>query len=66
MKHLIEPTFALEYIPQIGNADRVLTLADSSDFVMGGSTRLTYGINNRLLYRGARPPTARPARPSSS
>ena len=51
MKHLIEPTFALEYIPPIGNADRVLTLSDSRDAVAGDSTRLTYGINNRFLYR---------------
>ena len=51
MKHLIEPTFALEFIPAIGNADRVLTLSDSSDIVKGDSTRLTYGLNNRLLYR---------------
>ena len=51
MKHLIEPTFALEFIPAIGNADQVLTLADSSDIIKGDSTRVTYGINNRLLYR---------------
>jgi LPS-assembly protein len=51
MKHLIEPTFALEFIPKIGNADRVLTLSDSSDIVQGDSTRVTYGVNNRLLYR---------------
>jgi LPS-assembly protein len=51
MKHLIEPTFALEFIPAISNADRVLALADSSDIISGDSTRVTYGINNRLLYR---------------
>jgi hypothetical protein len=51
MKHLIEPTFALEYIPAIGNASRVLTLVDQSDVVLGDTTRFTYGINNRLLYR---------------
>jgi len=51
MKHLIEPTFALEFIPAIGNADRVLTLSDSSDVIKGDSAHVTYGINNRLLYR---------------
>ncbi|MBI2827899.1 MAG: LPS-assembly protein LptD [Acidobacteria bacterium] len=51
MKHLIEPTFALEYVPAIGNSARVLTLTDSTDVILGGSTRLTYGLNNRLLYR---------------
>jgi LPS-assembly protein len=51
MKHLIEPTFALEYIPTIQNSASVLTLSDSSDQVPGGATRLTYGVNNRLLAR---------------
>ena len=51
MKHLIEPTFALEYVPAINNSARVLTLADSTDVILGGSTRLTYGLNHRLLYR---------------
>jgi hypothetical protein len=51
MKHLIEPTFALEYIPDIHNASRVLTLVDQSDVILGGTTRFTYGVNNRLLYR---------------
>lgn len=51
MKHLIEPTFAVEYIPAIENASRVLTLSDSSDRVPGGATRLTYGLNNRLMAR---------------
>jgi hypothetical protein len=51
MKHLIEPTFALEYLSTIDNAARVLILSDSSDFIPGGATRLTYGLNNRFLYR---------------
>jgi len=51
MKHLIEPTFALEYIPGITNASRVLTLVDQSDVILGDTTRFTYGLNNRLLYR---------------
>ena len=51
MKHLIEPTFALEYVPTIDNSARVLTLSDSTDVILGGATRLTYGLNNRLLYR---------------
>ena len=51
MKHLIEPTFALEYVPTINNSARVLTLSDSTDVILGGATRLTYGLNNRLLYR---------------
>jgi LPS-assembly protein len=51
MKHLIEPTFALEYIPAIDNASRVLAGVDQTDVILGDTTRFTYGINNRLLYR---------------
>ena len=51
MKHLIEPTFALEYVPTISNSAGIPTLTDSTDVVPGGATRLTYGVNNRLLYR---------------
>ena len=51
MKHLIEPTFVLEYIPPISNASRVLKLADSSDVILGNTARVTYGLNNRFLYR---------------
>jgi LPS-assembly protein len=51
MKHLIEPTFALEYVPTISNSAGIPTLIDSTDVIPGGATRLTYGVNNRLLYR---------------
>ena len=51
MKHLIEPTFAIEYVPPIDNASRVLKLANSKDVILGDTARLTYGINNRFLYR---------------
>jgi lipopolysaccharide assembly outer membrane protein LptD (OstA) len=51
MKHLIEPTYAFEYVPAIANANQVLTLSDSSDVIHGDTARFTYGLNNRLLYR---------------
>jgi len=51
MKHLIEPTFALEYVPPIANASQVLKLANSSDVILGETARFTYGLNNRFLYR---------------
>jgi LPS-assembly protein len=51
MKHLIEPTFSLDYVPAINNSAGVPTLSDSTDVILGGATRFTYGINNRLLYR---------------
>ena len=51
MKHLIEPTYAFEYVPAIHNANQVLTLSDASDQIYGDTARFTYGINNRILYR---------------
>jgi lipopolysaccharide assembly outer membrane protein LptD (OstA) len=51
MKHLIEPTFALEYVPPIDNASRVLKLSNSMDIILGDTARVTYGLNNRFLYR---------------
>lgn len=51
MKHVIEPTFGLEYITEVGNYRRVLTQADASDVIIGGATRFTYALNNRLFYR---------------
>ena len=51
MKHLIEPTFALEYVPPIDNASRVVKLSNSRDIILGDTARVTYGLNNRFLYR---------------
>ena len=52
MKHVIEPTFAVDYTTPIANYERTPLLTDASDFVVGGATRLTYGLDNRLFYRG--------------
>jgi hypothetical protein len=48
---LIEPTFAIEYVPPIENARRVLRLANSREIILGDTARFTYGMNNRFLYR---------------
>ena len=40
MKHLIEPTFALEYVPPIDNASRVVKLSNSRDIVLASSRLL--------------------------
>jgi LPS-assembly protein len=52
MKHVIEPTFTLDYTTEIANQTRVPKLTDASDYVVGGATRFTYGVTNRLFYRG--------------
>ena len=51
MKHVIEPTFVMDYTTEISNQARVPVLNDASDFVVGGAARVTYGVTNRLLYR---------------
>ena len=50
MKHVIEPTFGVEYISEIANQAR-LPLTDSSIVAVGGAAKVTYGLTNRLLAR---------------
>jgi LPS-assembly protein len=52
MKHVIEPAFTVDYTTAIDNAQRTPILTDTSDFVVGGTSRLTYGLTNRFMYRG--------------
>jgi hypothetical protein len=49
---VIEPAFTIDYTSQIANYKETPILTDSSDFVVGGTQRLTYGLTNRLMYRG--------------
>jgi lipopolysaccharide assembly outer membrane protein LptD (OstA) len=52
MKHVIEPTFALEYVTDFSNqASLPKVPSDPTDYVVGGSARYTYGLTNRFLYR---------------
>jgi LPS-assembly protein len=50
-KHVIEPTFALDYTTEINNEAQVPLLNDASDYVVGGAARFTYGVTNRWFYR---------------
>jgi LPS-assembly protein len=50
MKHVIEPTFNVEYISEIANQAR-MPISDSSVVAVGGATNVTYGLTNRLLAR---------------
>ncbi|MEQ1759854.1 MAG: putative LPS assembly protein LptD [Vicinamibacterales bacterium] len=52
LKHVIEPTFAVDYTTNFESATRTPLLSDSSDFVVAGASRYTYGLNNRFFYRG--------------
>ncbi|MEQ1573227.1 MAG: putative LPS assembly protein LptD [Vicinamibacterales bacterium] len=52
LKHVIEPAFTVDYTSAINEYRRAPVLSDISDFVVGGASRFTYGLNNRLFYRG--------------
>ena len=52
LKHVIEPAFSVDYTTSIDNYRRTPVLSDLSDFVVGGASRFTYGLSNRLFYRG--------------
>ncbi len=52
LKHVIEPAFSVDYTTSIDDYQRTPVLSDISDFVVGGASRVTYGLNNRLFYRG--------------
>jgi hypothetical protein len=51
MKHLIEPTFAVDYTTEFANQSLVPNTNDQADQIVGGAARVTYGITNRLFYR---------------
>lgn len=50
-KHVIEPTFGFQQITPIEGYGSVPILSNSADFVVGGVTRFTYGLTNRVLLR---------------
>ena len=52
LKHVIEPTVAIDYTTDIADFRRAPILSDASDFVVGDTMRVTYGLNNRLFSRG--------------
>jgi len=53
LKHVIEPAFSLQRVTNIDGQDRVILLGSSYDRVIGGVTRMTYGLTNRVLVRKA-------------
>jgi len=53
MKHVIEPAFTVQRITSIDNQNQIPTTA-SYEYVVGGVTRITYGVTNRLLVRRPR------------
>jgi LPS-assembly protein len=49
-KHVIEPTFTVRRITAIDNFDQIVKI-DGTDNIVGGTTNLTYGLNNRLYAK---------------
>jgi hypothetical protein len=53
LKHVIEPAFTVDFTSNIDNYNRTPSIgSDIADFVVSGSTKVTYGLTNRLFARG--------------
>jgi hypothetical protein len=50
LKHSVEPYFNIDRVSAIDNFDRLVQI-DSTDLVVGGSTRIAYGIANRFFRK---------------
>jgi hypothetical protein len=61
IKHVIEPSVSLDVTSPIAGFQRTPVLSDPSDFAISGSTRLTYGLTNRLFARTPAPGDGRGA-----
>ncbi|MBM3777109.1 MAG: LPS-assembly protein LptD [Acidimicrobiia bacterium] len=62
VKHVIEPFASLQRVTGTDTRERIVQTYDVRDYVVQGTTFLTYGLSNRLLVR----PRATPDRPSSA
>ena len=51
LKHVIEPAVSVDVTSSISDYRRAPVLSDQSDFVIGGASRVTYGVTNRLFSR---------------
>jgi LPS-assembly protein len=62
LKHVIEPTFNVQRVSNFDTQERIPNVGGAFDFVVGGSTRMQYGLANRVLVRKApSDPAASPA-----
>ena len=51
LKHVVEPNVSFQRITNYEDRDRVPLIAGSYDFVVGGVTRINYGLTNRVMVR---------------
>jgi len=49
-KHSVEPFFNVQRVTMVEDFDRIVTL-DATDYVLGGTTRIDYGVANRVLVK---------------
>jgi LPS-assembly protein len=49
-KHVVEPNFSIQRTSFIDNYDSIVKI-ESNDYVLGGTTRISYGLTNRLLAK---------------
>ena len=53
LKHVIEPAFTVDFTSGFRDFARTPSVGnDLADFVVSGSTKVTYGLTNRLFARG--------------
>ena len=50
IKHTVEPWVNLQRVTAIDLGNQVVRL-DSTDYIVGGTTRITYGLNNRVYAK---------------
>ena len=50
IKHVVEPSVSIQRTTFFDEFDRIVQL-DSADYIVGGTTRYTYGVNNRLYSK---------------
>ena len=51
LKHVVEPAVTVDFTSRIADYSRTPVVSDVSDFVVSGTTRLTYGLTNRFFSR---------------
>ena len=52
MKHVIEPWVSFQRVSAVDQFDEIVQL-EGIDSIVGGTTRIQYGVNNRFYARGA-------------
>jgi len=61
IKHTIEPSVTIDYTTAVPEFDRIIQW-ESIDSIVGGTTRVTYGLTNRLYAKRKRDGQVQPSR----